>query len=285
MAEIVDGSGIEARESEWRRRLAAFMLAWLTFESATGLSIYLLPFSVPNQWMVIVHTGIGLLALVPAFFYQARHVMVYWSRPLTTIKVMGYLAAVATLGAIVSGVVLTVQALFGTRISYGWDTAHVISTFALLAFTLPHVAVILVRDRGLRGRAETAGLLGAQRQSLARAALVCAALFALVGIAWAVYPGERLVNEFPADYSFKYGTGRPFAPSLARTASGGAYDARSLSGSESCGTSGCHEQIVSEWRVSAHRWAAMDPGFQRIQSEMAKQNGAESTRYCGGCHD
>ena len=29
----------------------------------------------------------------------------------------------------------------------------------------------------------------------------------------------------------------------------------------------------------------MDAGFQRIQEEMAKQNGAESTRYCGGCHD
>ena len=29
----------------------------------------------------------------------------------------------------------------------------------------------------------------------------------------------------------------------------------------------------------------MDLGFQRIQEEMAKQNGPESTRYCGGCHD
>jgi hypothetical protein len=29
----------------------------------------------------------------------------------------------------------------------------------------------------------------------------------------------------------------------------------------------------------------MDVGFQAIQTEMAKQNGAESTRYCGGCHD
>ena len=29
----------------------------------------------------------------------------------------------------------------------------------------------------------------------------------------------------------------------------------------------------------------MDPLFQGIQNVMAKQNGAESTRYCGGCHD
>jgi hypothetical protein len=29
----------------------------------------------------------------------------------------------------------------------------------------------------------------------------------------------------------------------------------------------------------------MDLGFQKIQMNMAQQNGPESTRYCGGCHD
>ena len=63
------------------------------------------------------------------------------------------------------------------------------------------------------------------------------------------------------------------------------FDARSLAGSESCGTSGCHEQILAEWKPSAHRYAAMDLAFQKVQSVMAEQNGPESTRYCGGCHD
>ncbi len=83
----------------------------------------------------------------------------------------------------------------------------------------------------------------------------------------------------------KYGKNRPFAPSLATTTTGHAFDSRTLAGSESCGTMGCHEQIAAEWRVSAHRWSAMDLGFQKIQEEMARQNGSESTRYCGGCHD
>ncbi len=277
--------GIAARESEWRRGLAAFALAWIAFETLSGLSIYLLPFSVPNQWLVVTHTGIGLLALIPALLYQVRHLKVYWSRTLTAVKVMGYLAAAATLVAVVSGIVLTAQALFGRRISYAWDMAHIVSTFGLIAFTLPHLVVILVRDRVAVVAGGAAGLLAAQRRSLAKAALACAGCFAVAGILWAVYPGEKLNNTFPADYSFKYGPDRPFAPSLAKTASGHAYDPRSLSGSESCGTSRCHETIVAEWSVSAHRWAAMDVGFQRIQTEMAKQNGAESTRYCGGCHD
>ena len=92
-------------------------------------------------------------------------------------------------------------------------------------------------------------------------------------------------SDFPEDYSFSYGEDRPFAPSLAGTEGMEAYDPRLLSGSLTCGTAGCHEQIVEEWQPSAHSWAAMDAGFQRIQMNMAEQNGPDSTRYCGGCHD
>jgi hypothetical protein len=99
------------------------------------------------------------------------------------------------------------------------------------------------------------------------------------------YAGAGYRNEFPPDYSFIYGRARPFAPSLARTSTNGAFDARSLAGSATCGSIGCHTQIYDEWKPSAHRYAAMDPIFQGIQNVMAKQNGAESTRYCGGCHD
>jgi hypothetical protein len=105
-----------------------------------------------------------------------------------------------------------------------------------------------------------------------------------MGLAW-TYAGERYRNEFPPDYSFAFGRSRPFAPSIARTSTNGAFDARSLAGSATCGSSGCHTQIYDEWKPSAHRYAAMDPIFQGIQNVMAKQNGAESTRYCGGCHD
>jgi hypothetical protein len=277
--------GLASREAQWRRRFTALTLAWLFFETATGLSIYLLPFSVPNQWMVILHTLVGVLILVPALIYQVLHLGYYLNRPFSANKAMGYLASAATLVAVVSGMVLTVQALAGPRISYAWDLAHVISTFAIVAFAVPHVILIFVRDRALGRMNQAPTLLSSVSRSLLHAGAVSFGLLALVGLAWALFPGETFVDELPADYSYKYGEDRPFAPSLARTATGGAYDSRSLAGSESCGTSGCHEQIVKEWSVSAHRWSAMDLAFQRIQTEMAKQNGPESTRYCGGCHD
>jgi len=147
-----------------------------------------------------------------------------------------------------------------------------------LGALLPHVVFSFVRV----WRNGTAAAV----PGFALRALGATALGALVvgGLAFA-YPSRRYVNQFPPDYNFLYGTNRPFAPSLARTDTGGAFDSRSLAGSHSCGTAGCHEQILQEWQPSAHRYAAMDPAFQGIQTVMAKQNGAESTRYCGGCHD
>ncbi|MDX1672143.1 MAG: hypothetical protein R3211_07360, partial [Balneolaceae bacterium] len=51
--------------SRWKRKLLTFVSAFLFFETLTGLSIYLLPFSVSNQVMVLLHTIIGLLFIIP----------------------------------------------------------------------------------------------------------------------------------------------------------------------------------------------------------------------------
>ena len=278
-------SGSRGRELEWQRRFAALTLAWLAAETATGLALFVLPFSVPAQWTVVVHTGLGLAFLAPVLVYQWRHLAAYWGRPQGPVVWMGYLATAATLAAIVSGLWLTAQAVWGTRISYAWDRVHLVATFALVAFATPHVVVVAVRDRAAALKLALEPLRAAESRALTLAAAGFVLMLAPVGLLWAVYSGERMHDAFPPDYAYVLGPKRPFAPSLATTVTGGAYDARRLSGSESCGSSGCHEQIAAEWRVSAHRWSAMDPAFQRIQQEMAKQNGAESTRYCGGCHD
>jgi hypothetical protein len=141
----------------------------------------------------------------------------------------------------------------------------------------------MVRDR--KGRTEHAQAVLAAEKRWVRGALAWSVGgLALVGVLSAIPAPVEWVNEFPADYHYDEGHS-PFSPSLATTVSGGAYDDRSLTGSESCGSSGCHEEIYREWSISAHRWSSMDPAFQAIQEVMAKQNGPESTRYCGGCHD
>jgi hypothetical protein len=262
----------------WASGLARFAMAALVFETLTGLAITLAPFHAAVQWSVLIHTAVGALTLLPVAIYCARHVADYRRHPPSHITVLGWFALWALVVASASGVWLTVQAVFGLK-TFGWlRQAHLVATVAMLAGLVPHLIFVVLRQRRTGA---TAGAASYFVQSFVGAGVASVAVLALS----ATYRGTEYVNKFPDDYSYLYGTNRPFAPSLAKTDTGGAFDARSLAGSESCGTTGCHEQIREEWQPSAHRYAAMDKVFLGIQDVMAKQNGAESTRYCGGCHD
>ncbi|MCP4003983.1 MAG: hypothetical protein GY725_07290 [bacterium] len=276
-------SSRSARENEWRARLSIFVGGLLGFETFSGLWIWLAPFSIASQMLVLLHTAVGIVFLAPYLAYQWRHWNLYRKRTWSHYMVTGYVAFAAIALNAISGVVLTWQALFTVRISYAWDTVHIVTTLAILAFLVPHVVLLIMRDR--KGQAEKArSVFLAEKRWVKGALAISVAGFMVLGLMGLLYQPVVWNNEFPADYS--YGEGRsPFSPSLATTATGGAYDDRSLTGSENCGTSGCHQGIYREWEMSAHRWASMDPAFQAIQEVMAKQNGPESTRYCGGCHD
>ena len=282
-----------AREDWLDRRLAGWRDAggrWVTgltlFLTVTGLAIFGLPFGVFNQHGVLLHTAVGLVFLLPLCWYLVRHVAAYWEFPLTHIKVSGYLAGAMTLACSASGVMLTYESVLGTRITYLWRTVHIVTTFGLILFLAPHLIALAVRNRS-ESAAEVEAQLSASAGGHARLALgASVALLLLTGALTVAVRPVTFDNAFPAEYDLSpYENAGPFSPSLATTTTGGAFDSHSLSGSESCGTSGCHEQIYKEWLPSSHRWAAMDLGFQAIQGVMAEQNGPVTTRYCGGCHD
>ncbi len=274
-----------SKKSEWQHNLVLFVSGLLLFETLTGLSIYFLPFSVSNQVMVLTHTIIGLVFIIPFTWYQIRHWLKYRSMKMNHFMLTGYISMIITAIAAISGLILTYQAVFLTKISSTWDLIHIVSTFALIAFLVPHLVLIMIRDYQARETEAIKPIIKAESQYIKGTLIISIILFAFVVLWVSSYKPVKMNNEFPDDYSLLYGPDRPFAPSLADTHTGGALDAQSLGGSEGCGTSGCHEEIFKEWQVSAHRYSAMDVGFQKVQSLMAQQNGPESTRYCGGCHD
>lgn len=267
-----------APRTGWVSALARLSMAALVFEAVSGLAITVSPFHPVLQWDVLAHTVVGAATLLPLAWYAGWHWLDYRRYALSHVVLLGYVALAGLVACSLSGVVVTWQGLFGVRSSGPWRTVHLVSTFVVLAGSAPHLVLAW-------SRARQSGRAPAARRCLRHAALATAAGLALLAALPRFYSGVRYKNAFPSDYSFLYGTNRPFAPSLARTDTGGAFDARSLAGSTTCGTAGCHEQIVREWQPSAHRYAAMDTLFQGIQGVMAKQNGPESTRYCGGCHD
>ena len=266
----------ETRRTGWMGRLSPLAGAGLLILAGTGLAVTFGPFHPVVQWSLLLHTIAGVLLAGPLAYYVVIHWADYRRYRVSDIVVLGYVAAAGLIVCLLSGIVVTWQGVAAMKMTSVWRQTHLISTFVTLGASVPHVALLLIR----LWRA-----LPHPRVYVRRLAIGGVGAVVLVALMPLAYSGTQYVNEFPADYNFLYGKDRPFAPSLARTSTGGAFDARSLAGSESCGTAGCHQQIVEEWRPSAHRYAAMDPLFLGIQDVMAKQNGAESTRYCGGCHD
>jgi hypothetical protein len=262
----------------WTSLSTAVALVGLVFLTVTGLAITFAPFHASIQWGVLVHAAVGVVLLAPLLRYAWRHWLDYREKATSDVVVLGYVGLIGFAVCLLSGAVVTWQGLFGTRMSPVWRNLHLYSTLGLLATGMPHLVIAWVRSR----RRQAAPPVG--RIVLGTHALGLLGAIACGGLAL-LYGGTEYVDRFPEDYTLVYGENRPFAPSLARTSTGKAFDPRRLSGSESCGTAGCHEQIVQEWQPSAHRYAAMDPLFQGIQAVMAQQNGPESTRYCGGCHD
>src|SRR5215471_4625613 len=262
----------------WLTVLSRTTAAALLFEVVSGLAITFGSFHPVIEWSLLLHTLVGLLAVAPFALYLIRHFKDYVGQTLSDVLLLGYVACGALVVCGTTGLLLTEQGLFGVRTSPALRYVHLVSTLLVLAAVAPHIFIGWLRRR------RTDFVTGARRWLSATLAGTIAGA-CLVALCSFVYSGTKYRNEFPAGYNTPFGKNRPFAPSLAHTSTNGAFDPRSIAGSATCGASGCHTQIYNEWKTSAHRYAAMDPIFQGIQNVMAKQNGPESTRYCGGCHD
>jgi hypothetical protein len=271
----ISGSSVR---TGWATVLTRVASAALVFELFTGLAVTFGPFHAAVEWGLVLHTVAGALTLLPIAWYLWRHFEDYRQQAMSDVLLLGYVALAGLAVCSVSGVVVTWQGLLGIRTTTVWRYAHLISTLFTLAAVAPHIVLAWMRRRTTEFARPAPRWLVWTVAPSALGILLTAALTVS-------YSGTKYRNQFPPDYNFVYGKGRPFAPSLARTATNGAFDPRSLSGSETCGTSGCHHEIYDEWKSSAHRYSAMDSIFLGIQNVMAKQNGPESTRYCGGCHD
>ena len=262
----------------WSSMLSRAAAAILLFELLSGLAVTFGPFHPAVEWGVLLHTLIGVLTIAPLVWYSVRHWQDYQDQAMSDVLLLGYVGVGALAICLVSGLVVTAQALVSVKTSPWLRYVHLISTLLTLAAAGPHIFIAWWRRRRTEASKDARVWSGA------------ATLATVVGVGLVIalafsYSGTKYHNQFPTDYSYAFGKNRPFAPSLAHTSTNGAFDPRSLAGSATCGTSGCHTQIYNEWKTSAHRYAAMDPIFQGIQNVMAKQNGPESTRYCGGCHD
>jgi hypothetical protein len=79
----------------------------------------------------------------------------------------------------------------------------------------------------------------------------------------------------------------PFFPSSSHTADGKLVpESKFFMESETCGRSGCHEDVFQEWSSSAHHFASFNNQWYRKSIEyMQSVAGVTASKWCAGCHD
>lgn len=261
----------------------------LIFVIASGLVIWLSPFSVPVEFAVLMHTALGLLVVIPLTLWQCSHWLATRRARNNLRKFCGYAGVWTMAVALVSGVVLSAQAIFSLDVARFWDRLHLWSGVAALPFLVYHVWPHVWKPASVPGKPQFIPPdYSPGRRWVWRRALVTVVVLVAVWIgfsaAYVVQTSGLFRYAFPAGYKLPYGK-NPFFPSLATTESERPVPPALLANSKTCGASGCHTAIYQEWRASAHRWAAEDPLFQKVQAGLIKSDGIPSARYCAGCHD
>ena len=119
---------IEHPNSGWSSLLSRGIGAALFFELVSGLAVTFGPFHPVIEWGLIFHTLLGILAVGPVCWYFIRHWRTYRSQAMSDVLLLGYAGAAVLAVCILSGVILTGQALFGVK-TWAWlRYLHLIST-------------------------------------------------------------------------------------------------------------------------------------------------------------
>jgi hypothetical protein len=262
----------------------------LIFVALSGLAVWLLPFSVPSQVTVFMHTAVGLALVIPLTLWQLSHWLASRKAPRCFRKICAYAGIWTMAATTITGLVLGWQAVFSLAISHAWDRIHLWTGIAALPFlayhAYPHANKPAWTQPG-ETSLEALDVRPARRRvwagvSAGAGTLIAATL--VLAMAYRVYAPDFSHYALPAGYNLPYGS-NPFAPSMARTDTGGPIAPELLAGSASCGEAGCHATIYQEWVADSHRWSSEDKFFQAVQGAMMQQEGAPATRYCAGCHD
>jgi tetratricopeptide (TPR) repeat protein len=93
---------------------------------------------------------------------------------------------------------------------------------------------------------------------------------------------QKYSDEISKGYDFRFGP-NPFAPSNARSATGGFIRGAKFMSAARCAE--CHAESHTQWLASAHRNSFREPFYQKNVQDLISQRGVEFTRYCEACHN
>jgi tetratricopeptide (TPR) repeat protein len=172
-----------------------------------------------------------------------------------------------------TGIGLAAHAALGGSIGHAQAVflAHVITGVGVTVIAGWSVAASRLRRRA-------AGRAG----SLPASTVVAATLLALSTAAFAAYTyaAEAYYQTLTATNAQQ--AGNPLFPAGTLVAVGASW--ASTPSAQSCGTQGCHSDIVTQWQASGHAHAGSNPVYQATLASSGKSLKAEGAKWCQGCH-
>ncbi len=194
---------------DYRSFLTWVATAVVAYSLLSGLMVTLLPFGVYAQYSIIIHTVVGLVAVIPL----VAAVYLHWQRrkpdaPVPIARTA--MVAIAALAVcIVTGLLITAMALFGTWVP-GWvDTVHLVSALVLGTLIAVHLAPIVARY----GNTEASPRRAPRKRFVWTGVAIIAVLFAITGFLSRAQTEPEQFQAFDDDYDWPHGDDRAFWPS------------------------------------------------------------------------
>jgi hypothetical protein len=219
------------------------------------------------QVCVVFHTVMGVIAVAAFVVWQLSHWLAGRKLPRTSRKICAYIGFWLLAASVVTGFIVSWQALFGRYMGRFADLLHLWTGILALPFLAYHVWPSAESSRFRRRTWKLATSMSVLLFA------VCAGLS--VYYARAQESVGRLQHVGSSD----------FQPSTVDTETGRPIAVEVLASSDSCGTTDCHASIYAEWKASAHRWSAEDEFFQEVRTVTTSVKGVHETEKCGACHD
>ena len=194
---------------DYRSFLTWVATSVVAYSLLSGLMVTLLPFGVYTQFSIIIHTVVGLVAVIPLVVAVYLH----WQRrkPDAPVPIArtAMLAIAALAVCIVTGLLITLMAVFGTWVPSWIDTVHLVSALVLGTLIAVHLAPIVARY----GNTEASPRRAPRKRFVGTGVAIIAVLFGITGFLSRAQVDPDQFQAFDDEYNWPHGDDRAFWPS------------------------------------------------------------------------
>jgi hypothetical protein len=194
---------------DYRSFLTWVATSVVAYSLLSGLMVTLLPFGIYAQFSIIIHTIVGVVAVIPLI----AAVYLHWQRrkpdapaPIARTAMVA-IAALAV--CLLTGLFITAMALFGTWVPGWMDTVHLVSALVLGTLIAVHLAPIV----GRYGKAAASPRRAPRKRFVATGVAIIMVLFGITGFLSQAQIEPQQFQAFSDDYDWPHGDDRAFWPS------------------------------------------------------------------------